>query len=204
MRETKRKKADEISAVPTEPDVSRFTAFYQEHYGLVLTVAEHRLSSLHDAEEITSETFRVALQHHQEGQELTVPWLYGVVRNLVGNEYRRRTRQAALHNRLLAEQDPEPSAETLSAFEEIEEDSWLVRLALASLPEAQQEILKMVYWDELSMSETAAILTCGEGTVRARLFRARRALARALGHIEKHKPQAVTGRSEGVRSRGRR
>ncbi|WP_051191679.1 RNA polymerase sigma factor [Microbacterium luticocti] len=145
-----------------------FAQFYRDHYRLVVTIAEHRLGSLQDAEDVASETFRIVFQRHASGGDLTLPWLYGVVRNLVGNEYRRRTRSRALHDRLATEwHETEPEAS--DAVE-------MVREALTLLPTAQQELLTMIYWDELTMAEAAAILKCRVGAVRVRVMRARRAL----------------------------
>lgn len=103
---------------------------------------------------------------------LTVQWLYGVVRNLVGTEYRRRAGQHALHERLQVEWEGEEAEFSLELLE--------IREALLSISEPQRELLQMLYWDELSMAEVAAILECGSGAVRVRALRARRAFASAL------------------------
>ena len=79
---------------------SEFDAFFLANYQLVVATAEYRLSSLADAEEAAAAAFRVACQHHEAGGELSGPWLYQVVRNLIGNEYRRRKRQTALEGRI--------------------------------------------------------------------------------------------------------
>jgi len=154
-----------------------FGDFYRENYGLVLSVAEHRLSSLADAEEVASETFRVAFQAYQEGRELTVPWIYGVVRNLVGNEYRRRTRHTALLDRLETEHLIAPYVDARPGVDDLVE-------ALELLPEAQRELLKMAYWDELTMAEIAGVLDSSEGAIRVRVFRARKSLVRALVRVQ--------------------
>lgn len=153
-------------------DFADFASFYKAHYRLILTIAENRLSSLHDAEEVTSETFRVALQRHQAGDPLTLPWLHGVVRNLVGNEYRRRTRAAALHERVV-----EDWSETASPLPTHVETA---REVLAKLPAAQRELLMMIYWDGLTMAEAAAVLGCRVGAARVRVHRARTDFKSAL------------------------
>lgn len=53
--------------------------------------------------------------------------------------------------------------------------------AMATLPRDQQEILRLVCFEELSYSETADILNVPKGTVMSRLSRARIALAEKLG-----------------------
>jgi RNA polymerase sigma factor (sigma-70 family) len=167
-----------VNAPPRLTDTRKwFADFYRKNYRLVVTVAEHRLGSLHDAEEIAADAFRIAFEHQQAGGRLTVPWLYVVVRNLVSNEYRRRARRQAVRERLAAEpcsHSPGPDAAS---------DAIEVRSALRTLPGPQRELLVMIYWDELTMAEAAKILDTTPGTVRVRVLRARRALAAKLRHL---------------------
>lgn len=60
------------------------------------------------------------------------------------------------------------------------EDQELVRIALQQIPVHFQTILELSYWEELSHEELAAALELDRTTVRTRLFRARKALAKAL------------------------
>lgn len=152
--------------------MSDFDAFFRENYSLVVGVAERRLNSLADAEEIAAAAFRVAWQHASAGEEITVPWLYGVVRNLVGNEYRRRTRQAALVDKIetTVQVDADPD----------DGDPGNLREVVASLPTKHREVIEMAYWDDLSAPEIAEVLGLSPGAVHARLSRAREALRQAL------------------------
>jgi len=151
---------------------AEFDSFFRENYHLVVASAEYRLSSLEDAEEIAAATFRIAWQHHATGGELSVPWLYGVTRNLIGNEYRARKRRAALVER---------AAEQVSVVDEAAEDrAEELRSAVAKLPQHHQDVLRMAYWDDLTATEIGAVLGLTVPTVHVRLFRARRALRKAL------------------------
>ncbi|MCA9654971.1 MAG: sigma-70 family RNA polymerase sigma factor [Myxococcales bacterium] len=60
-----------------------------------------------------------------------------------------------------------------------EEERQLVE-SLRGLPLDQQIALELFYWEEMSASEIAGVLEVPEGTVRSRLRRARRWLARRL------------------------
>lgn len=53
--------------------------------------------------------------------------------------------------------------------------------AMATLPPDQQEILRLVCFEELSYADTAEVLNIPKGTVMSRLARARIALAEKLG-----------------------
>lgn len=55
---------------------------------------------------------------------------------------------------------------------------------IASLPMHEREILRMIYWDQLSMAELADYLGCTIGQAGRRLDRAYRKAERRLLHLE--------------------
>ena len=55
-----------------------------------------------------------------------------------------------------------------------------LRDALQTLPSEDRALLRLFYLDELSVAETAAALAIPAGTVKSRLFHARRRLRQAL------------------------
>jgi RNA polymerase sigma factor (sigma-70 family) len=149
-----------------------FADFYRAHYSLILTTCERRLSDRGAAEDATAEVFRLAWERGKAGQELTLPWLYVVARNLVGREYR-RTRRTGMRFAEPASTSAGGSASSDRALE--------VRSALAKLRPAERELLFMAYWEDLSPTEMAEILGCSVPTLWVRLNRARAALRRRLG-----------------------
>lgn len=149
--------------------MGEFTRFYQENHSLVVSLAQRRLSNPADAEDIASDAFRVAWTHFSQGNELSVPWLYGVVQNLVGNEYRRRTR----HPHLPLLDDDGPAAHSSDP----DDDLWRL---VDGLPHAHKQVLLMTYWDGFSTEEIARILGTSGPAIRTRLTRARRALRAEL------------------------
>jgi RNA polymerase sigma-70 factor (ECF subfamily) len=58
-----------------------------------------------------------------------------------------------------------------------------VEAALGALPEGFREAVLLVDVEGLTYEEAAGVLTCPVGTLRSRLFRARRLLARALSDL---------------------
>lgn len=154
-----------------------FTAFYRDNYWMVVGVALRRVDSPDDAEEIAAAAFRVAWERHSSGEDVNVPWLYGVVRNLVGNEYRRRNRQAALMHRATDELrgggGPDPSDDTSERAERL-------RDIVAKLPEKHREVIEMAYWDELPGQTIADYLGISAGAFHTRISRARDALRRLI------------------------
>ena len=158
-----------------------FRAFYRAHYGVILTVAEQRLDTRQAAEDATADVFQIAWRRFSdEGAELSLPWAYQILRNVVGSEYRRRERARRALDRLGDDPVDPPLAD----------DRVDVRDALARLPERERELLFMAYWEDLTHDEIAAILGITHGALRVRLTRARARLRDAL-------EPATTGEHDG-------
>ncbi|MFC6354586.1 RNA polymerase sigma factor [Luethyella okanaganae] len=151
------------------PSGDAFALFYGSNYELLLSVAQQRLSGLADAEDVTHETFRVAWMHHLEGNELTLSWIYRVLRNIIGNEYQRLVRSEQLRQQVL----PLYVEQVLSIDDD---DALEVRRCMNDLREEDRELLFMAYWEDLTRHEMAEILGTSVVSVRVRLLRARRAL----------------------------
>ncbi|WP_218920619.1 RNA polymerase sigma factor [Lentzea guizhouensis] len=140
-----------------------FCAVYRECYPRVLAyAASHAGPRL--AEDITSETFTIAWRKLDQMPSPALPWLLGITRNLV-----RAARRQAAHDELV----DMPAAHDFVHVVEI-------RAALASLAEADQEVLTLIAWHGLTSAEAAKVLGCSTATFFVRLHRARRRLRAAL------------------------
>lgn len=157
----------------------RFAVFYAETYRLILTVAQQRVGDLPTAQDITSEVFRVAWIHHCDGGTLELPWLYLVLRNIVGHEYRSRARRDVPTELLDLD-----GAAVWSSSESTHDDAIVVRAALERLNEPDREVLRLAYWEGLTSEEMAPLLGCSSGAVRKRLERARDRLAALLDPLD--------------------
>lgn len=102
-------------------------------------------------------------------------WAFGVARNVLRGHRRTDQRRSALAGRLRLE---------LSSLDEMAhstDDRVLdLRAAIDRLKPIDQEILRLVHWDGLSLIETAGVVGMREGTVRSRYHRVRARLRRQL------------------------
>lgn len=101
-------------------------------------------------------------------------WLYRVAVNLARSRWRQLRRAAALRTRSV----PDPPAPGLT------EDHVALTAALRLLPDEQREAVVLHHIGDLPVTEIAARQGVPVGTVKARLSRARAALARQLGVAE--------------------
>ncbi len=147
-------------------DESEFVTLFREHHNAVLRFIERRVSDRESAADLTMDCFEIAWRKRDPRDPFGLPWLYRTARNLIANEYRRRDREGALwahiedHVRTLStEAEPEMAARLLDA--------------VRALPERDREVLWLTYWEELSATEVAVVLSMSEGAVWTRLNRLR-------------------------------
>jgi RNA polymerase sigma factor (sigma-70 family) len=109
-------------------------------------------------------------------------WWFGVIRFTAHEEFRRlRYRESLLVkllNQLAGDQhDPRPSP---SRQVELDEQTVQLRAALAQLPARQAEVLHLVFYQDLSISEAAAIMKIGLGSARQHYERGKTRLSSLL------------------------
>ncbi|ETK31106.1 RNA polymerase sigma factor [Microbispora sp. ATCC PTA-5024] len=161
---------------PPDDPRKRFEEIYLAYYPALMAYVRRRVDGPDDAADALAETFLTAWRRIDQmpaGQEARL-WLYGVARKVLAGGRRSARRQEGLAVRLRAElatwTAPPPDPE-LDA----------VRQAFARLKDDDRELLSLVGWEGLSVSQAATVLGCSPGTARIRLHRARKRLARELG-----------------------
>lgn len=157
--------------------LARFDALFIEHQRHVLAYALRRTGALADAEDVTAETFTIAWRKLASIPAEPLPWLYAVARRVLANHRRgtgRRVRLAALLR-------VEDVATPIRAGEDHDGPAFA---ALASLSPADQEILRLVAWEELGNRQIADVLGISPNAVAIRLHRARARFAAALGSAD--------------------
>ncbi len=132
------------------------------------------------AEEIVQDTFVAAWRQARqfEGRSSAASWLFGIARRQARDKRRRRQPETEPVERLetVPAERGLPEAEAIASASRQE-----VRTAMAALPSHLREVLLLTFAYDLSGPEIATILDVPEGTVKSRLFAARRALREKLG-----------------------
>jgi RNA polymerase sigma-70 factor (ECF subfamily) len=141
------------------------------------------LSLLGDPERARDATQETALRFLKQiagyrGQSKLSTWSMGIAINVV-REMRRAGGRAMSDNGRIADAQPAQGDVPDQAASRREE--WdVVRSVLAELPERQREAVTLRFFEELSVEETAAAMNCAEGTVKATIHQALRALRRRI------------------------
>lgn len=160
-------------ASSTHTAADEFAAFYRKNYRAALNFARCRAAGA-DCEGLVADSLLVTWQHFQRTGNLTAGWLYGVLRNKIGDYYRsaRRREMPTQDLDIYRLTDVDPTSRS--------DDHLDVLRVMHSLPAAHSEPLILIYWCDLSGAEAARALGVRDGTLRVRLHRAQRAFLKAF------------------------
>ena len=148
-----------------------FIALYKDSYPRIHRFVLRRVDDSELAQELAADVYRVAWQKWDGAAATEISWLFTVARNLIGNAYRGRDRQKALHEKLTA---------SAGGVQAATGDQEAVENALAALREKDRDILQLAYWDDLTITEIAQVLACSQSAAKVRLHRAREAFRKHL------------------------
>ena len=155
---------------------TRFREVFDAAYAPLCRYARHRGLTGPDAEDLVAQTLEIAWRRIDDVPAAEpLPWLYAVAHNLWRNQVRRDRRRRDLLARFRA------SPATAAGQDPASGEPGVLRAALASLSDSDQEVLRLVAWDGLSPADVAVVLGCSPVAARTRLHRARSRLAARLG-----------------------
>jgi RNA polymerase sigma-70 factor (ECF subfamily) len=142
---------------------------FRAHERRVLAYAMRRTPSVADAEDAAAETFSIAWRKIEVAPGDALPWLLSIARRVISNQRRGRRRRAWL----LLKLERHASAESAILPERDGSDGPALA-ALARLRSDDQEILRLVAWDELDHRAVGLVLGITPNAVAIRLHRARK------------------------------
>jgi len=186
-----------------EGDATAWDTLVRVYWKRVFNVAYKFVARFDEAEDLTQEifvkVFRALPTFDRRASFET--WLTKVSRNLCIDRYRRRRRE---EERFTDEVDPDtiqidelvsrPDA-TLEQRDEIA----MVRRALAKLHPTYREAVALRDVHDLSYEEIARRLQLPEGTVKSRISRGRKELARHLRLLQEHARASAASKRSGER-----
>jgi RNA polymerase sigma-70 factor (ECF subfamily) len=151
-----------------------FSRLFRRHHAAVRRYVTRR--AWPDAvDDVVAQTFLVAWRRFDDMPADALPWLLATAGNCLANHRRAAARGTALIERLAAE----PAATATDEHARRQHRQAIVR-AFASLSDADRDVIMLVDWDRLSPTAAARVLGLNSAQCRTRLYRARRALRRAL------------------------
>ena len=175
-----------LMARVAEGDHRAFRQLVERHQDSVVGTVTKMLGNTSDSEDIAQMVFIRVLKHarrYKPDNKFTT-YLYTIVRNLVYNESRRRTRKRTVsadqredehHLQYPADPAAQPDATLLDT-----ELRAAIDTAIESLPENQRLAVVLRRYENLPYEEIAEVLATSVPSVKSLLFRARTTLRESL------------------------
>jgi RNA polymerase sigma-70 factor (ECF subfamily) len=153
-------------------DESSFRRLYDEYSTRIFRYALTLLRNAHLAEEVTQETMIAIWKNAStySGKSQVSTWILGIARNKAFGILRNEDKGKRLPRHIAFVDDPAP----------IIEQKERVLAALDRLPADQREIVFLTFYENLSYKAIAGLLQIPEGTVKSRMYYAKRKLEEAL------------------------
>jgi RNA polymerase sigma-70 factor (ECF subfamily) len=161
-----------LIARTAQGDESAFRLLYDRLAERVFRYAYTLLHNRHLAEEVAQETMVIVWKQAAkfEGRSRVSTWVFGIARFRALDLLRKEKRGERIPELNLVEPDPAPAVQ----------DRERALRAIKTLPEEQREVVFLTFYEGFSYGEIAGMLGIPEGTVKSRMYYARRALAEAL------------------------
>lgn len=160
-------------------DEAALQELYLSYGRRLLSYAFRLTGSVDRAEEVVQDTLLAAWRatRSYRGDGSILAWLLGIARYQSLNAIRRKTLPTTSLDEI-EQADREASLPDVRL--EAREREQAVRSAVEALPAEQREALELVFYQGLSLAETAAVCRCPVGTVKSRLHAAKARLRKAL------------------------
>jgi RNA polymerase sigma-70 factor, ECF subfamily len=160
-----------------------FCEVFDRYAPAILRYAQRRLDSQEAAQDVVSDTFTAAWRHwdRRPAAAVVLPWLYVIAGNAVRDQRRSAQRQLRLTGRLsalrAAGHSSDPGEGVVLGHS--------ISQALAALPEADREVLRLVAWEGQTDARMLGLaLGLRPASARSRVLRARRRLRALLDEAD--------------------
>jgi RNA polymerase sigma-70 factor (ECF subfamily) len=168
-------------------NISAFSVLIERYQNMVYSLALKLLKSAEDAEEMAQDTFIKAFQKLDmyEGKSKFSTWLYSITYNACISELRKRRIQfSSLEEQRFSDQDEMKMNSYLSETKKEDQEKYL-NLALSKLPEDDQVLVTLYYYENQSMDDISIITGLTVSNIKVKIHRARKKMYELLHELLK-------------------
>lgn len=172
-----------------------FTELYHAIYDDVYRMVYSHVHNQADANDVTQEVF-ISLYHnihHLKDPEAFPLWVQRVVFTRCTRLFRKR-KDALMseHDTLTLAYEPEKELDFLPKEKfDNEREQELIHELVAKLQPKHQEVINCVYFNQMSLQETADLLNRPKGTIKSQLYAARKELSGYISEYERKNQRKI-------------
>ncbi len=194
VRPNKEREAEERRLVEAaQRDTARFGELYEQYFEQVYAYIARRVRNRSEAEDLTAEVFRKALQSLPRFKWTGAPfaaWLFRIASNMIADRAKRAARESNSEPALKVGLAPRRQSSSLRSnamptqetdLEQSERSAVLFRV-VGELAEDQRRVLIMRFAEEKNIREIAEALGRSEGAVKQLQFRALENVRKRIHH----------------------
>jgi RNA polymerase sigma-70 factor (ECF subfamily) len=160
-------------------DRSALRRLYERYHPLLLRFIEASLKDPVEAADVAQETFISVWRQagRFEARSSVKTWIFSIGRNKAVDRLRGAHRRQPLPERT---ELPDPDADVAGLIEAAS-DARRVRDCVEKLSPAHRRAIQLAFYDDLNYAEISQIEQAAEGTIKTRIFHAKRLLRHCLG-----------------------
>jgi RNA polymerase sigma-70 factor, ECF subfamily len=162
-------------------DKGAMKRLYERHHASLLVFVESRLRDPAEAFDVVQDTFldvwRSAARYEDRSSVKT--WIFSIARNKTIDRFRRKGREVPLEEDF----DPPDLSPNPQAVAEAASDAAEVRACIGKLSPAHARVVRLAFYEDLGYAEIAEIEQVPEGTIKTRIFHAKKLLMQCLTKI---------------------
>lgn len=170
-------------------DANAYRVLVDRYKNMVYSIAFGILKNREDSEEVSQDVFVKAYKSlgSFRGSAAFSTWLYKIVYRS-SLDYLKMRRKASDPAFIRIDEGYQlPTRELILQQDGEDERQVMVRKAICMLSGEDQVLIRLFYYDELSLKEIAGILEVTVNTTKVRLFRSRDRLLQAVGKLSERK-----------------
>lgn len=165
-------------------DKSAYSYLVNHYSGMVYSISLKLLKNESDAEDLSQEVFVSAYRSLNtfKGNSKFSTWIYRITYNKAISQLRKKNLELTTDNEVFLENMG--GTDQLHGFLSPEESAErLLGVAIKKLPENEQILIMLYYYEEQSIEEVSGILGISESNVKIKLFRIRKKLKELLAEM---------------------
>lgn len=171
----------ELIAAIVRKDKAALKELYQRHYDTLYRFAYSHCKDAHEASDIVQETMVAVWQTASRfsGRSAVRSWMFSIARNKA-IDIRRKLGRVELTDQQHEQMDDAPDAQSIVAASQ---DAERVRACIEKLSDSHRRVVHLAFFEDLPYPEIGNIEKTAVGTIKTRMFHAKKLLMQCLGSI---------------------
>jgi RNA polymerase sigma-70 factor (ECF subfamily) len=158
-----------------------YRAYENSLYRFILSRLNDPFEAADILNEVMLEVWRGAGRF--QGRSTVKSWIFGIARHKALDRLRSRQRNAARAGEEPSEDIPDADAVDPAEAIAATQNAGFVKHCLERMSAAHREVLHLTFFEDLTYGQIAEIAGCPEGTVKTRMFHAKRAMQHCLAKL---------------------